>query len=54
MQLSRINSGSSRSLEPYLAADGFLSSNSEINPDFFNWNVVRLHPCDGGLYTGAL
>ncbi|PIK36415.1 hypothetical protein BSL78_26760 [Apostichopus japonicus] len=52
MQLSRINSGSSRSLEPYLAADGFLSSNSEINPDFFNWNVVRLHPCDGGLYTG--
>lgn len=52
MQLSRNNGGSSLNLAPSLSVDGFLSSNSDVNPDFFDWNVALLHTCDGGLYTG--
>ncbi|CAI5995464.1 unnamed protein product, partial [Closterium sp. NIES-64] len=33
--------------------DGILSSNSTINPPFYNWNLVRLIYCDGGGYSGT-
>ncbi|CAI5480417.1 unnamed protein product [Closterium sp. Yama58-4] len=32
---------------------GILSSNSSINPPFYNWNLVRLIYCDGGGYAGT-
>ncbi|CAI7755912.1 unnamed protein product, partial [Closterium sp. NIES-54] len=32
---------------------GILSSNSSINPPFYNWNLVRLLYCDGGGYAGT-
>ncbi|CAI7842542.1 unnamed protein product, partial [Closterium sp. NIES-54] len=33
--------------------NGILSSNSSINPPFYNWNLVRLIYCDGGGYAGT-
>ncbi|CAI5510208.1 unnamed protein product, partial [Closterium sp. Naga37s-1] len=33
--------------------NGMLSSNSSINPPFYNWNLVRLLYCDGGGYAGT-
>ncbi|CAI5933548.1 unnamed protein product [Closterium sp. NIES-64] len=33
--------------------NGILSSNSSINPPFYNWNLVRLIYCDGGGYSGT-
>ncbi|CAI5480420.1 unnamed protein product [Closterium sp. Yama58-4] len=32
---------------------GILSSSSEINPHFHDWNLVRLIYCDGGGYSGT-
>ena len=31
---------------------GFLSSNPEVNPDFYNWNVVFIKYCDGASFAG--
>ncbi|XP_047126435.1 uncharacterized protein LOC105844922 [Hydra vulgaris] len=31
---------------------GILSKNQNVNPNFFNWNVVVLSYCDGGLFSG--
>ena len=31
---------------------GILSKNPNVNPHFFNWNVVVLSYCDGGLFSG--
>ncbi|CAI5933571.1 unnamed protein product, partial [Closterium sp. NIES-64] len=33
--------------------NGILSSNSTINPPFYNWNLVRLIYCDGCGYSGT-
>ena len=30
----------------------FLSSNEDVNPDFYNWNAVFLVYCDGGVFSG--
>ncbi|XP_068645403.1 pectin acetylesterase 9-like [Aristolochia californica] len=34
------------------AFSGILSSNKSENPDFYNWNRVKLRYCDGGSFTG--
>ncbi|XP_054815766.1 pectin acetylesterase 12-like isoform X2 [Prosopis cineraria] len=44
--------GSSNFMEQELLFTGILSNNAEQNPDFFNWNRVRLRYCDGGSFTG--
>ncbi|KAL5717185.1 [Wnt protein] O-palmitoleoyl-L-serine hydrolase [Ranunculus cassubicifolius] len=31
---------------------GILSNNKEENPDFYNWNRVRLNYCDGASFAG--
>ena len=31
---------------------GKFSSDNEVNPDFYNWNVVYLIYCDGGVFAG--
>ncbi|KAK9920098.1 hypothetical protein M0R45_028660 [Rubus argutus] len=44
--------GSSRFMEKQLLFTGILSNKAEENPDFFNWNRVKLRYCDGASFTG--
>ncbi|KAK4768394.1 hypothetical protein SAY87_003535 [Trapa incisa] len=44
--------GSSRYMEKEIPFTGILSSNPQENPDFFNWNRVKLRYCDGASFTG--
>ncbi|XP_026418071.1 pectin acetylesterase 6-like [Papaver somniferum] len=44
--------GSSKFMEKKIAFTGILSNKSEQNPDFFNWNRVKLRYCDGASFTG--
>ncbi|XP_021898967.1 pectin acetylesterase 12-like isoform X1 [Carica papaya] len=44
--------GSSTYMEKQLAFTGILSDKAEENPDFFNWNRVKLRYCDGASFTG--
>ncbi|CAH1434823.1 unnamed protein product [Lactuca virosa] len=44
--------GSSKYFEKSLAFTGILSNRAEENPDFFNWNRVKVRYCDGASFTG--
>lgn len=44
--------GSSKYFEKQLAFTGILSNKAEENPDFFNWNRVKVRYCDGASFTG--
>ncbi|KAL8239586.1 hypothetical protein R6Q59_016153 [Mikania micrantha] len=44
--------GSSNYFEKQLAFTGILSNKAEENPDFFNWNRVKVRYCDGASFTG--
>ncbi|KAH0924557.1 hypothetical protein HID58_016813 [Brassica napus] len=44
--------GSSNHMEKVLAFTGILSNKANENPDFFNWNRVKLRYCDGASFTG--
>ena len=46
--------GSSKNWPPSHALNGFLSDNSTVNPEFFNWNIVYLMYCDGASFAGYL
>eukprot|EP00850_Spirogloea_muscicola_P017483 SM000151S01471 [mRNA] locus=s151:17386:21210:+ [translate_table: standard] len=35
-----------------LPNSGFFSLNSHLNPEFYNWNVINVHYCDGASYSG--
>nr|DAD24956.1 TPA_asm: hypothetical protein HUJ06_026420 [Nelumbo nucifera] len=35
-----------------LSFSGFLSDKEKFNPDFFNWNKVKVRYCDGSSFTG--
>ncbi|CAL2268818.1 unnamed protein product [Prunus armeniaca] len=39
-------------MEKNIAFTGILSNKAEENPDFFNWNRVKLRYCDGASFTG--
>ncbi len=41
-----------RDWPPTIEFPGILSSNAEVNPDLYNWNVVFLIYCDGGSFAG--
>lgn len=43
--------GSSKYMEKQLAFTGLLSNKAEENPDFFNWNRVKLRYCDGASFA---
>ncbi|KAI4325043.1 hypothetical protein MLD38_030471 [Melastoma candidum] len=45
--------GSSKFMEKELAFTGILSDKPEENPDFFNWNRVKLRYCDGASFSGS-
>ncbi|XP_048336789.1 pectin acetylesterase 3 isoform X1 [Ziziphus jujuba] len=44
--------GSSNYMEKQLPFTGILSNKAEENPDFFNWNRVKLRYCDGASFIG--
>lgn len=44
--------GSSTYMEKQLPFTGILSNKAEENPDFFNWNRVKLRYCDGASFSG--
>ncbi|KAL1552653.1 [Wnt protein] O-palmitoleoyl-L-serine hydrolase [Salvia divinorum] len=43
--------GSTKNIKP-TNFGGILSPNSGINPDFYNWNRVHVHYCDGSSFIG--
>ncbi|KAG9130646.1 hypothetical protein Leryth_011896 [Lithospermum erythrorhizon] len=44
--------GSSSYMEQEIAFTGILSDKAEENPDFFNWNRVKVRYCDGASFAG--
>ncbi|KAI5430982.1 Pectin acetylesterase 2 [Lathyrus oleraceus] len=44
--------GSSYFMEKQIPFIGILSSKAEENPDFYNWNRVKVRYCDGALFSG--
>ncbi|KAG5078767.1 pectin acetylesterase 3-like [Glycine soja] len=44
--------GSSKHMENQIPFTGILSNKPEENPDFFNWNRVKLRYCDGASFSG--
>ncbi|KAL2477684.1 Pectin acetylesterase 12 [Forsythia ovata] len=44
--------GSSTYFEKIIPFTGILSNKAQENPDFFNWNRVKIRYCDGASFTG--
>ncbi|KAK4747960.1 hypothetical protein SAY87_014546 [Trapa incisa] len=44
--------GSSKHMVKEKAFSGIFSNMQELNPDFYNWNRIRVKYCDGSSYTG--
>lgn len=44
--------GSSKYMEKQINFTGIMSNKPEENPDFFNWNRVKVRYCDGGSFAG--
>nr|GEU71273.1 pectin acetylesterase 5-like [Tanacetum cinerariifolium] len=44
--------GSSKHMEPQVQFSGILSRHPSSNPDFYNWNKVKIRYCDGASFTG--
>ncbi|TXG54595.1 hypothetical protein EZV62_019851 [Acer yangbiense] len=52
--LSRKNTrlGSSKQMVKEVAFSGMLSNKQKFNPDFYNWNRIKVRYCDGASFTG--
>ncbi|RLN30166.1 pectin acetylesterase 5-like [Panicum miliaceum] len=44
--------GSSRYMERQVEFTGILSDDKSQNPDFYNWNKVKIRYCDGASFSG--
>ncbi|KAI4384771.1 hypothetical protein MLD38_002877 [Melastoma candidum] len=44
--------GSTRYMTRFEVFSGILSDNASLNPDFYNWNRVKLRYCDGASFAG--
>ncbi|PSS34314.1 Pectin acetylesterase [Actinidia chinensis var. chinensis] len=44
--------GSTRYMSKQEVFSGILSSNASMNPDFYNWNRVKIRYCDGASFAG--
>ncbi|XP_022872038.1 pectin acetylesterase 8-like [Olea europaea var. sylvestris] len=44
--------GSSKDMAKQLAFNGILSNEPQMNPDFYNWNRIKVRYCDGSSFTG--
>ncbi|KAG7952324.1 hypothetical protein I3843_12G053000 [Carya illinoinensis] len=52
--LSRKNTrlGSSKQMAKEIAFSGIMSKYRMFNPDFYNWNRIKVRYCDGSSFTG--
>ncbi|KAJ8448355.1 hypothetical protein Cgig2_021983 [Carnegiea gigantea] len=44
--------GSSKLMTTSYTFSGILSNKAKYNPDFYNWNRIKVRYCDGSSYTG--
>ncbi|KAG8634007.1 pectin acetylesterase 8 isoform X2 [Manihot esculenta] len=44
--------GSSKQMATPLAFSGIMNNMRQYNPDFYNWNRVKIRYCDGASFTG--
>ncbi|KAG6737036.1 hypothetical protein POTOM_059996 [Populus tomentosa] len=44
--------GSSLKMEKTMGFSGILGSKQAANPDFYNWNRIKIRYCDGSSFTG--
>ncbi|XP_071721061.1 pectin acetylesterase 5-like [Rutidosis leptorrhynchoides] len=44
--------GSSKYMDPQVQFSGILSNEQSRNPDFYNWNKVKIRYCDGASFAG--
>ncbi|GAB2249851.1 hypothetical protein Droror1_Dr00013210 [Drosera rotundifolia] len=52
IERSQTRRGSTRYMSRYEFFTGILSNNASLNPDFYNWNRVKLRYCDGASFAG--
>ncbi|XP_061359897.1 pectin acetylesterase 8-like isoform X2 [Gastrolobium bilobum] len=46
--------GSSKQMAEQIAFSGILSNKQQFNPDFYNWNRIKVRYCDGASFTGDM
>ncbi|KAF5749119.1 putative pectin acetylesterase [Tripterygium wilfordii] len=44
--------GSSKQMSQQIPFSGILSNRGRYNPDFYNWNRIKIRYCDGSSFTG--
>ncbi|XP_015950533.2 pectin acetylesterase 8-like [Arachis duranensis] len=44
--------GSSKKMDQTASFSGYLSNKQKFNPDFYNWNRIKVRYCDGSSFTG--
>uniref|UniRef100_A0A7N0TB31 Pectin acetylesterase n=1 Tax=Kalanchoe fedtschenkoi TaxID=63787 RepID=A0A7N0TB31_KALFE len=44
--------GSSKAMSKVLTFSGMFNSKQKYNPDFYNWNRIKVRYCDGASFTG--
>lgn len=49
---SKTRRGSTRYMNKWEVFSGILSDSASLNPDFYNWNRVKLRYCDGASFAG--
>ncbi|KAK8951511.1 hypothetical protein KSP39_PZI004874 [Platanthera zijinensis] len=52
LERSRTRRGSTRYMNKLEVFSGILSDDPNMNPDFYNWNRVKLRYCDGASFAG--
>ncbi|KAK2404587.1 Pectinacetylesterase family protein [Trifolium repens] len=52
LERAQTRRGSSHYMTKLQVFSGILSNNATLNPDFYNWNRVKLRYCDGASFTG--
>ncbi|XP_068661375.1 pectin acetylesterase 8-like isoform X3 [Aristolochia californica] len=54
LERSKGRLGSSKQMVKQLAFSAILSNKAKFNPDFYNWNRVKVRYCDGASFTGDI
>ncbi|KAI4370793.1 hypothetical protein MLD38_019103 [Melastoma candidum] len=54
LQRSNTRLGSSKQMVKEVVFSGILSSKQQYNPDFYNWNRIKVRYCDGASFTGDI
>lgn len=52
LERAKTRRGSTRYMNKREVFSGILSNNASFNPDFYNWNRVKLRYCDGASFAG--